>query len=1299
MFIYIFLGIILTLVVEIIILYIFLAKLFNFDQSKAKVKIPDRDGFQGTLKVESEPKVPHTHTQPYPTSVTEFLKANLSDKFRDTSANVTPISNTSWGIGDPNCTFTTSDTEKCNYLNIVLNRYFIELRASEYFKWKTKTKLNEKFSAKLEGSSFVTSCFIKDIVLGDTAPCIEGVRILHGITEDIAVVFEADISYGGGCYIIIEVTLTGGLVLPVKIALEKLAGKMRGRVPSPSFTDMISIAFAEDPGAQFTVDSPITLQKNEKLREFVNKLLGKLVRRLFLDLWVLPNWRNFFLPCMEPNTEEVESRELAKVVTTSSPPRRPTTTTTITDRATSFLRWGGKSQETLPTASPIENLPTILPEFQIAGTMTSFNVNTTLINKSDILQLANELESKLLPNFLRLAKEGFIENMVLDPNSAWKLLKSRNDISVFRKKVNTIFGVIEVFRSIIKIYCEADKVYSVLSNPAHFQHIDDGYLGSSVLKEIDSSRSVRQSTYQFNKNVLREYKVFEVKRKLAEEELENIEHGSNNISECSSSADPVNEAKVNGEEGIERAINNYIVVSRSIGNLIDSDSESPTNTKEKEEKKLTHKSSSELNVEHDSTNSSMEHSFSADEIYTLDTKNLSEEFPKHLNEINPEQQHLEAPERLQSITIKPRNFTEPISGSEVSNAIKSIPEKLNNKVFINGYLIESNGTEKSCTVTILSQLSSDLNRLEINFTNSKKIKDFIEELETLTSSISSDQLDLQNIADQQNTLRRRKTTNGAETDSNVPPRIEKIKSYISNTANNWIKNRKRIASHPEDFSSSFNATANSPISDESKKIESATPSEYKSQELPLYPSEVEQLEQQSVLPPITPQTLSLTGIEEKSALMPASAQGNFIDDSDTGNSPPEPQSTIQERVSFESAVSNTADSNLEIPPRESSLVEESTQKPTVVTSAEYQPLDLMSDKPYIESNIVSKEFAKYEIAYDCKSGPVNLEWNFFAHNKQPIMFGLYYKQKAPAIERKEDNDGTSAENDEFLSEDKKNSSDYTRKELGGTNLLKLFVKNTADKSERVLVPLSLINGSAHPSLGLMSLDSFPSGTFVFIWHNNQILRKTVSYKVDLMLKSEDEYRTNLSFDISVPRKLSFKLPVLYDFKGDTHGKSPFLCYEFTTGGYELMFGISFWEFEYDDDGPESIKLVSGSEDSNLEDEKGNCLDNNPVDQRKSLLSSRLANVVNQNLGNSIDFSGISSSEDNNEICKKEVLSLKKYNSQRGLIQGKINIGKTAEGEGDANNSDRFGVYNLCFDNSLSPVLNKHCTIKVWIIFE
>ena len=77
---------------------------------------------------------------------------------------------------------------------------------------------------------------------------------------------------------------------------------MQIRIPSPNFVDMMAITFIEDPGAEFAVDSPITVRENETVRILVNKLLSKIVLKIFLEQWVTPNWKNFFLPMLDPET-------------------------------------------------------------------------------------------------------------------------------------------------------------------------------------------------------------------------------------------------------------------------------------------------------------------------------------------------------------------------------------------------------------------------------------------------------------------------------------------------------------------------------------------------------------------------------------------------------------------------------------------------------------------------------------------------------------------------------------------------------------------------------------------------------------------------------------------------------------------------------------------------------------------------------------------------------------------------------------------------------------------------------------
>ena len=53
-------------------------------------------------------------------------------------------------------------------------------------------------------------------------------------------------------------------------------------------------------GVTFTVDAPVVPGTNEMLRKIINKILETVVRRTFVDLWVLPKWRTAYLPFLDP---------------------------------------------------------------------------------------------------------------------------------------------------------------------------------------------------------------------------------------------------------------------------------------------------------------------------------------------------------------------------------------------------------------------------------------------------------------------------------------------------------------------------------------------------------------------------------------------------------------------------------------------------------------------------------------------------------------------------------------------------------------------------------------------------------------------------------------------------------------------------------------------------------------------------------------------------------------------------------------------------------------------------------------
>lgn len=109
--------------------------------------------------------------------------------------------------------------------------------------------------------------------------------------------------YKGGANLELSVTITNGSVIPFQVYVSEFSGTIRVSLPHPTKNDMFSAAFLRDPGITFRVDSQLTLQNNEMLRGIINQVLSGVIRRVFLDLWVLPSQRGFYIPFMEPRTD------------------------------------------------------------------------------------------------------------------------------------------------------------------------------------------------------------------------------------------------------------------------------------------------------------------------------------------------------------------------------------------------------------------------------------------------------------------------------------------------------------------------------------------------------------------------------------------------------------------------------------------------------------------------------------------------------------------------------------------------------------------------------------------------------------------------------------------------------------------------------------------------------------------------------------------------------------------------------------------------------------------------------------
>lgn len=146
----------------------------------------------------------------------------------------------------------------------------------------------------------IKSVEISDVVLGDYSPLVIQLRISKSITPDLAFSTDADVHYKGGAHLKLKVILANTTTVPIQLIVSEFSGTVRVRIPHEDYKDMLSVAFIRDPGINFKVDSPITLKGNETIRQMINNSLSAIIRRVFLDMWVIPSSRKFYLPLLEP---------------------------------------------------------------------------------------------------------------------------------------------------------------------------------------------------------------------------------------------------------------------------------------------------------------------------------------------------------------------------------------------------------------------------------------------------------------------------------------------------------------------------------------------------------------------------------------------------------------------------------------------------------------------------------------------------------------------------------------------------------------------------------------------------------------------------------------------------------------------------------------------------------------------------------------------------------------------------------------------------------------------------------------
>ncbi|KAJ3134642.1 PDZ domain-containing protein 8 [Geranomyces variabilis] len=766
-------------------------------------------------------KLSREHNEPWPEHIIAFLKTALAPNYAvdipappprnkpqktDSAATpatagspATPTSSASPAHEAP---VMLAPAEKCHWLNVFATRFFLALRGSQMFKDKARAKWTGKINDKLKGNAWVSNVEIVDIEIGDCAPKIQAVRLIKAVTDDLAVSAELDITYDGGGSIAIQATVVGGLKLPVRVHVSGFSGKLRVRCPSIQWADMIGVAFVDDPGATFRVDSPLTVRDNEMLRGMVNKLLSSVVRKVFLELWVLPSWRTFFMPLMEPKLEDVLARQNAAKETPAKK-NIAAKAATLWETRSPLLRHSKNGSSAL-----------LGDVFAHAAFPTDIILNAASPE-------VEEMDNKLVAAFLKYARElptdattiplarAAHSNDELDSDrdseqnaaqpqivaTQWKSVRNRNNIHIEKKRVLVDGEVAELTRGSMKMQCDAERVFSVLSNPEHDRHVDDSYVGSEIVYQfavlfvvaysphIDDARGIRHTKYKVGRQNHREFTAFFAKHRIgpksvrAPRDLDSASISSNgSFATTASSLDKPAE---------------YVVVSRSISTFsdnIETPGEAP-------------------NIVTSAPSVSLDTLASRDFTHSKEFSSGSHDGTIRSNS------HLPVPD-----VVTASRDDDPVKGrpASIASGDFAFTSTAATKVFCFGYLITPDEITpaEACHVTILSQLSPDLSRIEVSYDSCRKLKAFIEELASLSGIAASRDRDslgiglhgLRSSGSNASLRKRRFFSDSSSTHSSSfgsqasgassalgaaeGRKMDKIKSFVGSTAGYLIKSRR-----------------------------------------------------------------------------------------------------------------------------------------------------------------------------------------------------------------------------------------------------------------------------------------------------------------------------------------------------------------------------------------------------------------------------------------------------------------------------------------------------------------------------
>ncbi|KAI5181942.1 hypothetical protein NEOKW01_2092 [Nematocida sp. AWRm80] len=211
-------------------------------------------------------------------------------------------------------------TQECNdlaWLNISLQRFFLELTKSSTFYEKVKETLVKKLSIAFS-SGILKRVRFKDVSFGSEAPYLKKIRALSeaeieelfrrkdtdkdlgessnkpAAFKQIYLLIDMEYTADDNC-IYIDADLIKGYSIPIMVKLQPFKGQMILRLPANNYSTRFEICFIKNPGFDFSVEASFSKNDSVFFSSSVSSLLKRLCKYI-MKMYIFPNWYYYYLP-------------------------------------------------------------------------------------------------------------------------------------------------------------------------------------------------------------------------------------------------------------------------------------------------------------------------------------------------------------------------------------------------------------------------------------------------------------------------------------------------------------------------------------------------------------------------------------------------------------------------------------------------------------------------------------------------------------------------------------------------------------------------------------------------------------------------------------------------------------------------------------------------------------------------------------------------------------------------------------------------------------------------------------------